>query len=283
MLTFDLLAAVANKLATRSEPTVPSPSIRGESSGQANSPHQTPRLAPTHHQNLSPRSFKESLRSLTSNSHSPSQSRAASPLRWLGRGMYHAHSREEPFVPVDPFSMQICWFGWRRSDRPPSQLSQDIDAACDEALTCCLPLPVLSRRAEDTGHGREAMGNWMSFARTLHTFFADTLVRQLYLTLLLRIPALYWSRVARVFEDAELSKPDVQRMIATCTPELNGDGARRAPYGHHQAPVLPFPEDWNPSNVSPALVRFKQSWELFIDSLLREWKTLNLVSALLCT
>ncbi|KAF8999374.1 hypothetical protein BDQ17DRAFT_751600 [Cyathus striatus] len=33
--------------------------------------------------------------------------------------------------------------------------------------------------------------------------------------------------------------------------------------------------------MSPALVRFKYSWEAFVDSLLREWKTLNLTSALL--
>lgn len=45
--------------------------------------------------------------------------------------------------------------------------------------------------------------------------------------------------------------------------------------------TLPFPEDWTPPLVSPALVRFKHSWEAFIDSLLREWKTLNVVSALL--
>jgi hypothetical protein len=44
---------------------------------------------------------------------------------------------------------------------------------------------------------------------------------------------------------------------------------------------LPFPDDWSPPDVSPALIRFKHSWEAFIDSLLREWKTLNLVSVLL--
>ncbi|EIM85322.1 uncharacterized protein STEHIDRAFT_60002 [Stereum hirsutum FP-91666 SS1] len=33
--------------------------------------------------------------------------------------------------------------------------------------------------------------------------------------------------------------------------------------------------------VSPALVRFKRSWETFVDSLIKEWKTFNLVSALL--
>ncbi len=44
-----------------------------------------------------------------------------------------------------------------------------------------------------------------------------------------------------------------------------------------------LPEDWTAPFVSPALVRFKHSWEAFIDTLLREWKTLNVVSALLLT
>ena len=45
--------------------------------------------------------------------------------------------------------------------------------------------------------------------------------------------------------------------------------------------LVPYPEDWTPPVVSPALAKFKNSWEEFIDSLLREWKTLNVVSALL--
>lgn len=45
--------------------------------------------------------------------------------------------------------------------------------------------------------------------------------------------------------------------------------------------LMPYPEDWSPPAVSPALARFKNSWEAFIDSLLREWKTQNVVSALL--
>lgn len=45
--------------------------------------------------------------------------------------------------------------------------------------------------------------------------------------------------------------------------------------------LMPYPEDWSPPAVSPALARFKNSWEAFIDSLMREWKTQNVVSALL--
>jgi hypothetical protein len=46
--------------------------------------------------------------------------------------------------------------------------------------------------------------------------------------------------------------------------------------------LLPL-ENWAVPAVSSALVRFKRSWEAFVDSVLREWKTLNVVSALLLT
>ena len=44
-------------------------------------------------------------------------------------------------------------------------------------------------------------------------FVVDTLPRQVYLHSLLRLPALSFSRVARIFEDAEVSKHEIQRMI----------------------------------------------------------------------
>lgn len=112
--------------------------------------------------------------------------------------------------------------------------------------------------------------------------FSDTLPRQLYLCLLLRLPAVYFSRVARIFEDAEVSRNDMQRIIESNRPSKLSTSSRRATY-NAAPPTLPFPEDWTPPAVSPALARFKNSWEEFIDSLLREWKTLNLVSALICS
>jgi hypothetical protein len=57
----------------------------------------------------------------------------------------------------------------------------------------------------------------------------------------------------------------------------SGTGVVLGATGH----MLPFPEDWTPPTVSPALARFKNSWEAFIDVLMREWKTQNIVSALL--
>ncbi|EIW62185.1 uncharacterized protein TRAVEDRAFT_45020 [Trametes versicolor FP-101664 SS1] len=124
------------------------------------------------------------------------------------------------------------------------------------------------------------------------SFFVDSLPRQLYLWSLLWLPALYWHRVARVFEDAEVSKPEIQRLIDACgefahdpsvdtmiaTGFATPTGPKSPPF-----PGMPFPEEWTPPVVSPALARFKNSWELFVDTLMREWKTFNLVSALLCT
>ncbi|KIJ90622.1 hypothetical protein K443DRAFT_116351 [Laccaria amethystina LaAM-08-1] len=64
---------------------------------------------------------------------------------------------------------------------------------------------------------------------------------------------------------------------------VNGLGCSQANVTTALPPPLPFPEDWTPPLVSPSLFRFKHSWEAFIDSLLREWKTLNVVSALLAS
>jgi len=107
-------------------------------------------------------------------------------------------------------------------------------------------------------------------------FAFDTLPRQLYLHSQLRLPSLYFSRVARIFEDAEVSRPEIQRIIDAC----EGVGTEDV-QGRTRTVRLPFPEEWVPPNVSPALARFKRSWEGFVDSLVREWKTLNVVSALL--
>ncbi|KAI0637519.1 hypothetical protein C8Q77DRAFT_1153253 [Trametes polyzona] len=115
----------------------------------------------------------------------------------------------------------------------------------------------------------------------------------MYLWFLLWLPALYWHRVARVFEDAEVSKPEMQRLIDACgdfTHDPSVDAAIATGFatptgGYKSPPVagMPYPEEWTPPVVSPALARFKNSWEFFVDTLMREWKTFNLVSALLCT
>ncbi|KAG8932248.1 hypothetical protein FRC01_014889 [Tulasnella sp. 417] len=44
---------------------------------------------------------------------------------------------------------------------------------------------------------------------------------------------------------------------------------------------FPIQVQWVPGVVSPGLARFRNEWEDFVDNLLKEWKTFNVVSALL--
>ncbi|KAJ7233043.1 hypothetical protein C8J57DRAFT_960632, partial [Mycena rebaudengoi] len=99
-------------------------------------------------------------------------------------------------------------------------------------------------------------------------FVFDSVPRQVYLHLLLRIPSLYFSRVTRVFEDAQLSLPDIKRMARARADQWTSKDA--AHFFSVQADMLP-----------PSLLNFRSSWETFIDSLMREWKTLNIISVLL--
>ncbi|KIJ33183.1 hypothetical protein M422DRAFT_35560, partial [Sphaerobolus stellatus SS14] len=92
---------------------------------------------------------------------------------------------------------------------------------------------------------------------------------QFYRHLLLRLPSIYFARVSHVFVDAEVSRPEVQRMID----ERN----------QHEGYWWPADHEWVSPNVSSSMIRFKESWEGFIESVLKEWKTLNVVSALLLT
>jgi hypothetical protein len=95
------------------------------------------------------------------------------------------------------------------------------------------------------------------------------LICQIYRHMLLRLPSIYFSRVSLVFSDAEVSRPEVQRMI---------EGRNRGEAYH-----WPADHEWVAPNVSPSLIRFKESWESFVESVLKEWKTLNVLSALLMT
>jgi len=266
-------------------------------------------------------------------SHSPSKShpRAVSPLRFihgLSTSLHHHRHRsenEEPFVPINPFESKIkfeirTWFNAKSSAKHPAiELGQ---ASVDSAST-----------SSNGAHDCDAVlvSSVRDCARHAHIFIVDVLPRYIYLNLLLRLPALYFSRVARVFRDAEISRPDIERMTEAgeyilplpFDPHLDDHAnsvyqqlrhpMHHTPEGRHQrepvkdrgvpvrlnatgglgmgtqagvAAATPphVPQEVHPLQiVTPALRKFKHSWEMFIDSLLREWKTLNVVSALLAS
>jgi len=239
---------------------------------------------------------------------SRSHSRATSPLRifqqWssdLHRSL-HNHPGDELFIPVNPFQLPRSLFLMCCGQAPRNPKEDDLemfpngsdhDSVTTAAYDCEDLLPITSFR---------------TFLKDLRILFFDIIPRQIYLNLSLRLPAMYFSRVAKIFEEAEVSRPDIQRMIdASCNPGLWASSHVRPQNPRHVVPgaasgialsgqagavpaaaaalhyPLPYPDEWTPSVVSPALVRFKHSWEGFIESLLREWKTLNLVSALLAS
>jgi len=197
------------------------------------------------------------------------QSRAASPMRFLGwAGFRRRETHEEPFVPANPFQSR---FRNLSIASPPPHISENFDPSCEDPFQQWLPHPIICTPFKTS----------RKFLHSSRYFLMDTLPRQIYLHLLLRLPSLYFSRIARVYEDAELSKPDIQRLVDACAPQFRRTTSSPIPPGYRPRRSLPLADEWTAANVSPALVRFKNSWEAFIDSLLREWKTLNLVSALL--
>ncbi|KAH6890078.1 hypothetical protein BKA70DRAFT_1572553 [Coprinopsis sp. MPI-PUGE-AT-0042] len=285
------------------------PSPRGESEPSFGSPLR--HLTPLH---KSPEATTSADKDL---GHTPEpRSRASSPLRLFHQwssGRRHHNRNDEPFVPINPFKRH----GLFRFAQSQSKANNALGEREDSVVPGCEDtLPVLSIKA---------------FFKDLQVAVTDSLPRQLYLNLLLRLPAMYFTRVSRIFEDAEVSKRDIQRMIdagcrerdeslgiehgghhqqqydeearieghrgrenSTSLPHPPGilplqvpaddHSAQRQGYGRPESTVhlpLPFPDEWTPTSVSPSLFRFKHSWEAFIESLLREWKTFNIVSALL--
>jgi len=109
------------------------------------------------------------------------------------------------------------------------------------------------------------------FSRSLK-FVLITLPAQIYVNLLLlRLPSLYFSRVARIFEEADMTLlPEIRRMAL----ETALQGLK------HEFEIQMAFES---SSVPPAYKRLKSTWEFFIDSVMREWKTFNIISVLLLT
>ncbi|KAJ3564440.1 hypothetical protein NP233_g8292 [Leucocoprinus birnbaumii] len=106
------------------------------------------------------------------------------------------------------------------------------------------------------------------------TFVTATLPRQIYLHFLLRLPSLYFSRVDRIFKATNLTMEEIKEMALQATAEESKNIQYDMLQGGHQL----VPE---PTKLSPAYQSLKSGWEHFIDNLMREWKTLNIVSVLL--
>lgn len=95
--------------------------------------------------------------------------------------------------------------------------------------------------------------------------------------LLLRLPTLYFSRVARIFEEADLSLRDLKTMALESAEKnlSNKGGARSSPVWHWERGGA------RGGCLPPAYESLRMTWDEFVGNLLREWKTFNLISVLL--
>jgi len=102
------------------------------------------------------------------------------------------------------------------------------------------------------------------------TFVFDLIPRRIYLFLLLRLPAFYFYRISHIFEEADLTLAEIKKVV------LEARGTQLASENFVDTSTwLDLP--------NPRFARLQQSWSSYIDSLMREWQTLNVVSVLLLT
>uniref|UniRef100_A0A8H7XLG2 Uncharacterized protein n=1 Tax=Psilocybe cubensis TaxID=181762 RepID=A0A8H7XLG2_PSICU len=94
----------------------------------------------------------------------------------------------------------------------------------------------------------------------------DFIPRKIYLYLLLRLPAVYFSRVAAIFEESALTLPEIKQM--TLQSSFGNQGLQQAP-------------QFQAFNISHRFEKLDYTWNSFVDSLLRDWNTYNIVSALI--
>jgi hypothetical protein len=96
------------------------------------------------------------------------------------------------------------------------------------------------------------------------------LVKVFYQCILLFVPRIYFSRVERILRSAQMSMEDMENMVVV------GLGKWSSKRRNNRIPVY-----IQNSSLYPAFRQFSSSWEIFIDSLMEEWKTFNIVSVLL--
>lgn len=152
-----------------------------------------------------------------------------------------------------------------RGINTPPDLKEDIIDHDPTKLFCCgLPLPVTMTMSPDT------TSSHMKVVRILRRIITN-IPRQLYANALLHLPALYSTRVSRILEDAESTMPEVRKLF---TSKLSASVSEEPYTGEAE-------KQKKQEERSLALVYFKSTWESFVDSVMREWKTLNVISVLL--
>ncbi|KAH9479828.1 hypothetical protein JR316_0008423 [Psilocybe cubensis] len=110
--------------------------------------------------------------------------------------------------------------------------------------------------------------------RSISNFVLKVLPAQIYLLFLLRVPSFYFSRVARIFEEADMSLPEIKKMVLEMMALDRGYGFDD---GRLQAMGAQEPEKAVPSKYR----RLKLAWEGFVEDVVSEWKMFNVIAVVL--
>lgn len=122
-----------------------------------------------------------------------------------------------------------------------------------------------SKRLRSPRVGRQAsLDEETTLRDEISIFLLEIVPHQVYLHCLLRLPYLYFARVDQIFESANLTLEEMKDMALQVTLEGSDDDCGRVK-----------------TEIPKGYWRLKKAWERFIDNLLREWKTLNIISGLL--
>lgn len=126
----------------------------------------------------------------------------------------------------------------------------------------------------EQGYGSEdTISRWKAFKKDP----IGSIMKALFVYSLVLLPTLYFSRVQIIFKYAQLTKEGL--MAAQDTATLVNHGG--CDHGTHVGTTaLSSFSNLDDAERLPVL-RFRTSWESFIDNLSREWKTFNIVSGLL--
>ncbi|KAF8886622.1 hypothetical protein CPB84DRAFT_1540962 [Gymnopilus junonius] len=182
-------------------------------------------------------------------------------------------SSESEYIPIAPPSPSHTYI-------PPRRMRTFTTAAVPESESPS------SFRSDSPQHLESGSKFDHSAPAYILAFFLDTVPRQIYLYMLLRLPHLYFSRVTRIFEEAEMSMPMIKQGILDAARAKGEPGYGAGMVGEKMVtmshPHLPM-EYWEPQAENVAYTNLQNTWHTFVDSLQKEWKTLNIISVLLLT
>ncbi|KAF9044163.1 hypothetical protein BJ165DRAFT_1479493 [Panaeolus papilionaceus] len=184
------------------------------------------------------------------------------------------YSSVDPFKPSVATSVKRLWSEKKpiNQDRSHSALSEDDDltspppklSAENRTVSWTELNPNIPIRSPSVDLLSKQPTSNLPAHQFILAFIIDTLPRQLYLLLLLGLPYLYFSRVCRLFEEADLSIKDIKRGL------LESARKQNEPWVYQGRQVTSEPYE-----------ALQKSWNEFVDALIQEWNTLNIVSVLL--